>query len=494
MCASILGRDLQERLARDIVAVGRPPDPGALVTQQDIAGFPDSVQRYLEFMGVPGRPAVGSFRAHLTCRFRTRPDRPFWPAEVWQYTRVEPLTRLFWMRIDAGRGLLPMVGRDSYLDGRGRMLGKLLDRIVVADGSGDPFDVGELTTWLNDAVLLMPSMLLRAGARFSEADDTTFIVEVTDAGRTVSARVVLDDRGAPIDFHTEDRYVDLPGGPVRTPWSTPTTGWQRRVDGRAIPARGSAIWHLPEGDFTYGVLEFAPDGIETDPIVTELPHRRSRGEGLRAVEGAVAIAATVPASPLVRARYNRWGATPEEAGAPMPGDELVPEPAMMSTRAVTIDAPPTAVWPWLAQMGHGRGGLYSYDALENLVGLDIHSADEILPQHQHLSVGDIVRLGKPGSPSFGVVALDPGCSLVLVSVDPATGEPVPTPVLDGAGATWQWVLRGVNDGRATRLISRQRNTHPPSQRVIWRLVEPVGFVMERRMLLGIQQRAERLWR
>ncbi len=207
--------------------------------------------------------------------------------------------------------------------------------------------------------------------------------------------------------------------------------------------------------------------------------------------GGAAVAATLVASPLLRHRYNVWGATPEEARAPMPGDELVPDPALVSTRAVTIAAPPAGVWPWLAQMGQGRGGLYSYDALENLVGLDIHSADEILPEHQHLAVGDVVRLGRPGSPSFAVVALDPGRSIVLVSVDPSTGLPVPTPVREGPGATWQWLLTEVDDGRATRLISRQRNTHPSSQRLLWRLVEPVGFVMERRMLLGVRDRAER---
>lgn len=83
---------------------------------------------------------------------------------------------------------------------------------------------------------------------------------------------------------------------------------------------------------------------------------RSRGRRiLDAAGGAAAIAAMLVGSPLLRGRYNRWGATDEECRAPMPGDELVPDPVLTSTRAVTIGAPPDAVWPWLAQIGQGRG-------------------------------------------------------------------------------------------------------------------------------------------
>ena len=219
---------------------------------------------------------------------------------------------------------------------------------------------------------------------------------------------------------------------------------------------------------------------------------RSRGRRiLDAAGGIAAIAAMLVGSPLLRARYNRWGATDEECSTAMPGDELVPDPVLTSTRAVTVAAPPGAVWPWLAQIGQGRGGLYSYDDLENLLGLDIHSADEILPLHQQPGPGDLIRLGKPGSPCFRVASVDPGRSLVLISADNMTEIAVPTPVVDGTGATWQWVLNPVREGRATRLVARQLNTHPPVQRLLWRVVEPIGFVMERRMLLGIKERAER---
>ncbi|MBF6235457.1 SRPBCC family protein, partial [Nocardia farcinica] len=83
-----------------------------------------------------------------------------------------------------------------------------------------------------------------------------------------------------------------------------------------------------------------------------------------------------------------WGATATEAAAPMPGDELLAAPDLMTTRAVTIAAEPAAIWPWLVQFGPGRGGAYTYDWIENLFGLNMHSADHILPQFQHVSVGD----------------------------------------------------------------------------------------------------------
>lgn len=240
----------------------------------------------------------------------------------------------------------------------------------------------------------------------------------------------------------------------------------------------------------------AVDDLGRDP--TTPPPHPSKGrprdseaiEGPKALHGAVAIALMLVGSPVLRGRYNRWGATDEECRAVMPGDELVVEPRLVSTRAISIAAPPHKVWPWVAQLGQGRGGLYSYDTLENLAGLDIHSADVILAEHQHLAPGDIVRLGKPGSPCFRVAALDVRRSLVLISADPATEEPVRTPVRDGTGATWQWLLQPVRDGAGTRLISRQRITHPPGHGLLWRLVEPIGFVMERRMLLGIRARCE----
>jgi hypothetical protein len=153
------------------------------------------------------------------------------------------------MRIDFA-GFVPMIGRDAYIGGHGRMCGKLLGLVPVADGSGREFDVSELVTWLNDAILICPSMLLDAATSWSAAGDDAFDVSFTDGGTTVTARVLIDERGAPCDFSTTDRYAALPGGPVRAEWTTPVPQWNFR--GRQpLPEPGPAIWHLPDGPFSY---------------------------------------------------------------------------------------------------------------------------------------------------------------------------------------------------------------------------------------------------
>lgn len=112
-------------------------------------------------------------------------------------------------------GCLPLTAWDTYLDGRGRMRGKILGLVPAVGGSGPHFDTSELVTWLNDAVLMAPSMRLTPTITWSAGPGAdSFDVAVTDAGRTVSARVVLDHRGAPREFWTDDRYADLPGGSV----------------------------------------------------------------------------------------------------------------------------------------------------------------------------------------------------------------------------------------------------------------------------------------
>ena len=163
----------------------------------------------------------------------------------------------------------------------------------------------------------------------------------------------------------------------------------------------------------------------------------------------------------------------------MPGDGLLPEPDICSTRAVTIDAPPSAIWPWLVQMGSGRGGAYTYDWIENLLRLNMHSANEILPQFQDLKVGDSLPLGEKG-PRLRTVVFEPEQALVLQSED----------------GNWVWAFALYPQGGVTRLVSRNRIATPDAS-IVRRLadllvMEPGSLVMERKMLQGIELRAERL--
>jgi hypothetical protein len=186
---------------------------------------------------------------------------------------------------------------------------------------------------------------------------------------------------------------------------------------------------------------------------------------------------------LARTRYLRWGATDDEVNGALPGDELVAHADIIATRGVTIAAHPDAVWPWIAQLGQGRGGFYTYDFLENLVGCDIHSADRIVPEWQHVALGDEVRL----HPEIGlrIAALEPGRALVLQGGVPM--GPVPPPY----DCTWAFVLGERRDG-STRLVMRERYGYTRWWSAL--LVEPVqlvSFVMSERMLRGIRRRVEK---
>jgi hypothetical protein len=184
---------------------------------------------------------------------------------------------------------------------------------------------------------------------------------------------------------------------------------------------------------------------------------------------------------LLRRPTLTWGATDMEADRWLPGDELVPNPDIVSTRAITIDAPPAAVWPWLVQMGSGRGGAYTYDWIENLLGLEMHSVDRVLPELQHLEVGDVLFSPKDG-PRMRLERLEAEHALAWRS--------------DDGNWAWIFVLEPL-DGRETRLISRNRIVMRGSSlgaRLGMVAMEPGSLVMERKMLLGIKERAERLAR
>lgn len=197
---------------------------------------------------------------------------------------------------------------------------------------------------------------------------------------------------------------------------------------------------------------------------------------LWACAGAGSIA-MLAYGPRARHWYLTFGATDEEVTRVMPGDDLLPDANLVSTRAVTIGTPPAVVWPWLVQLGSGRAGAYTYDWIENLFGLEMHSADEILPQFQHLAVGDVLPLG-PDGPAMRVEICEADRTLAFRSED----------------RRWVWTFDLLPEGRGTRLVSRNRISTAeasPAGRAVSRLImEPGSLIMERKMLLGIKRRAE----
>ena len=207
---------------------------------------------------------------------------------------------------------------------------------------------------------------------------------------------------------------------------------------------------------------------------------RPRSATLEGMKRLLAVAAIGAGLVVAYRRFLRdpiltWGATPDEAGRRLPGDELLEDADGIATRAITIDAPRNAVWPWLAQMGPSpRGGAYTYDWIENLMGLDMHSADRVLPEFQHPELGDTIGFGKN--------------RMRLERVEP---EHVIAWRSEDGNWVWTFVLDG--DGGTTRLISRNRFRLPTRTARIGMLpMEPGSLVMERKMLLGIKQRAEAL--
>jgi hypothetical protein len=199
-------------------------------------------------------------------------------------------------------------------------------------------------------------------------------------------------------------------------------------------------------------------------------------------QGAAQVLVASPwflTAPLSRHWHLRWGATDAEVAAAMPGDELVPNPSFSATRAITIQAPPELVWPWIVQLGTGRAGFYSYDLFDNAAR---PSADEILPHFQQTQVGDWVPMSRKvtETTAFQVEAFQSNRWLLWAKPH----------------STWAWTL-SPRDGGGTRLVTRLKERYP------WRsasgaalltvvLFEFGDFPMMRKLLLGIRRRAERL--
>jgi hypothetical protein len=199
-----------------------------------------------------------------------------------------------------------------------------------------------------------------------------------------------------------------------------------------------------------------------------------------AVVGALLYAA--------RRYYRNWGTTKEECRSKLPGDELVGRPAVQSTEGVWIDAPTEAIWPWLVQMGQDRGGLYSYETLENLVGLHYRNADRIHPEWQRLIPGDVIHLapkgwlGRPDGVAMQVAQVIDHEAIVLRGTSPDFPW----------DAVWSFHLAPRWDDRSRLLVRTRARLRYPGEVLGTELAGPITALVTRGMLLGIKRRVEEL--
>lgn len=177
---------------------------------------------------------------------------------------------------------------------------------------------------------------------------------------------------------------------------------------------------------------------------------------------------------------DRWGATDDEIAASFTGDELVPSPRITYTRAVSINAAPEEIYPWIVQLGAEKGGMYSYEWFETgILQCELINADRIHEEWQNLKVGDPMKMcpGTSGPPAYEVAIMEPDHAIVLGHQDKGTWTDV-----------WQFILIPQNDG-TTRLVLRSRSAMVG---LLWDVIRPGEFIMMRGMMLGIKARAEEM--
>jgi hypothetical protein len=217
---------------------------------------------------------------------------------------------------------------------------------------------------------------------------------------------------------------------------------------------------------------------------------------VEAVGGAGLIGFHILLLPFLRGYRTRWGISEQEANVDLPGDELVRNPKLRMTWGITIDAPIEDVWPWVVQMGQGRGGFYTYQFLENIAGCQIFNADSILPEHQQIPIEAGVSLA-PGM-SLNVALHEEGhffflhscMDMITMEIVDTKQDPFPEKFMN---IGWGFYVQKISINQ-TRFLSRWLTDYDPAlmnKIAVNIFLEPIGFVMGRKMLIGTKQRAER---
>lgn len=267
------------------------------------------------------------------------------------------------------------------------------------------------------------------------------------------------------------------------------------------PGWGRLVWSLRrDGESARVLLELRADATDVRTwdvfrgwLRTRLPNTAPQldvGDVVEGVLGAIDITLDL-LTPFLRGVRSHWGLTAEEAAEPWPGDDVVPRPRWSWTHAITIDAPPEAVWPWVVQIGADKAGFYSYAFLENLAGCNLENAEQIQAAWQQLRPGDGLVL-HPALPPIPVLKVESGQWFVAGGTLDLRqkGKPPPWPF-----AQVSWLFLVEPHGSGSRLISRFRSHYsddlPTRLQFGPYVTEAIGFAMDRRMLMGVKERVER---
>jgi hypothetical protein len=222
-----------------------------LITSEMLEGLPAPVQRYLTYSGVLGKPRIKTVRILFSGRFRRGMDQPWMPMTADQVYTTNPPGFVWKARFKVA-GLPLMHARDTYKDGEGYMFARLAWLIPIFDVRGEKLTQGTMLRYLQE-MMWFPAAYLEPYITWKAVDDNCAEVTFTDHGKSVSGRMYFDAQGQVTDFVTE-RYREVNGNFVLNTWSTPVDTYGR-LAGLNLPARGKAVWKLPEGDLSYAELE-----------------------------------------------------------------------------------------------------------------------------------------------------------------------------------------------------------------------------------------------
>ncbi len=329
---------------------------------------------------------------------------------------------------------------------------------------------------------------LRVGDIIPATPDTEdgFEVLAIEPARALVLGALYDadaKRQRPFDAERPERYWQTTWAFVLEPLDGRTT--RLHVRARAAFSKSGRLhaeWMKP--------LHHLMQTAQLRHLAARIERRISRDDARDVAEsiGGAAVMVAAFLTPFMRDARSHWGVDASVAARTFPGDELVAEPRWSWTHGIEIDAPPGEVWPWIAQLGADRGGFYSYQWLENIAGCDLANAETIHPEWA-ISEGDTLLL-HPKMPPLRVTSLEHRHHLVAHAEPDVAARSAGKP---WAEASWAFVLESLEDGR-TRLISRYRvaTSSDLATRIGFgpALVEPIGFAMDRRMLLGVKARVE----